>query len=76
MLLIVLVLEANRAAVLSKSAESILEAVIKRDPHELEYIQAVQEVVHSLEAVLAKHPQYARSNSVKIYELVLLLFCF
>ncbi|CAM6095051.1 unnamed protein product [Calypogeia fissa] len=45
-------------AVLSKSAESILEAVIKRDPHEGEYIQAVQEVVHSLEAVLAKHPQY------------------
>ncbi|KAL2624367.1 hypothetical protein R1flu_008612 [Riccia fluitans] len=43
---------------MSKSAETILEAVIKRDPHEGEFIQAVSEVVHSLEAVLSKHPQY------------------
>lgn len=40
--------------------ESIVEAVMRKDPHEVEYIQAVQEVVHSLEPVLAKHPQYAQ----------------
>ncbi|KAG6555642.1 hypothetical protein Mapa_002878 [Marchantia paleacea] len=45
-------------ALMSKSAESILEAVIKRDPHEGEFIQAVSEVVHSLEAVLSKNPQF------------------
>ncbi|KAJ7560821.1 hypothetical protein O6H91_03G001100 [Diphasiastrum complanatum] len=43
---------------LSKSAESIIEAVIRRDPHEGEFIQAVQEVVHSLEPVLSKNQQY------------------
>ncbi|KAL3686322.1 hypothetical protein R1sor_008896 [Riccia sorocarpa] len=43
---------------MSKNAESILEAVIKRDPHEGEFIQAVSEVVHSLEAVLSKNPQF------------------
>ena len=44
-------------ALLSKSAESIVEAVMRRDPHEVEYVQAVQEIVRSLEPVLAKHPQ-------------------
>ncbi len=33
-------------------------AILQRDPHELEFIQAVQEVVHSLEPVLSKMPQY------------------
>ncbi|EFJ30781.1 hypothetical protein SELMODRAFT_90033 [Selaginella moellendorffii] len=45
-------------ALLSKSAESIIETVIRRDPHESEYIQAVQEIVHSLEPVLSKNIQY------------------
>ena len=33
-------------ALLSKSAESIVETVMRRDPHEVEYVQAVQEFVH------------------------------
>jgi hypothetical protein len=33
-------------------------AILQRDPHELEFIQAVQQVVHSLEPVLSKMPQY------------------
>ncbi|KAF3324591.1 NADP-specific glutamate dehydrogenase-like isoform X2 [Carex littledalei] len=45
-------------ALLSKTAGSILEAVLKRDPHEVEFVQSVQEVVHSLEPVLAKNSQY------------------
>ncbi|KAG0568853.1 hypothetical protein M758_6G046300 [Ceratodon purpureus] len=40
------------------SSLSILAAILRRDPHELEFIQSVQEVVHSLEPVLAKVPQY------------------
>uniref|UniRef100_A0A804NI84 Amino acid dehydrogenase family protein n=1 Tax=Zea mays TaxID=4577 RepID=A0A804NI84_MAIZE len=43
---------------LSKTAASILECVLRRDPHEAEYIQSIQEVVHSLEPVLVKNAQY------------------
>ncbi|XP_042461582.1 NADP-specific glutamate dehydrogenase-like isoform X1 [Zingiber officinale] len=45
-------------ALMSKSASSILESVLRRDPHEVEFIQSVQEVVHSLEPVLLKNSQY------------------
>ncbi|KAJ3671193.1 hypothetical protein LUZ60_008619 [Juncus effusus] len=45
-------------ALLSKTAGSILESVLKRDPHEIEFVQSVQEVVHSIDPVLAKNPQY------------------
>lgn len=45
-------------ALLSKSAESIVEAVLRRDPFEGEFIQAVQEIVHSLEPVLSRQPQF------------------
>jgi len=44
-------------ALMSKTAGSIVESVLRRDPHEVEYIQAVQEVVHSLEPVLVKNSQ-------------------
>ena len=59
-------------ALLSKSAESVVEAVIRRDPHEGEYVQAVQEVVHSLEPVLSKYPQYAL-YTILDYDFVFLL---
>jgi hypothetical protein len=42
---------------LSKTAASILESVLRRDPHEAEFIQSIQEVVHSLEPVLVKNTQ-------------------
>ncbi|KAK3161044.1 hypothetical protein QOZ80_1BG0070910 [Eleusine coracana subsp. coracana] len=44
--------------VLSKTAASILESVLRRDPYEAEFIQSIQEVVHSLESVLVKNTQY------------------
>lgn len=44
-------------ALMSKSASSVLESVLRRDPHEVEFIQSVQEVVHSLEPVLVKNSQ-------------------
>lgn len=42
---------------MSKTAGSIVEAALKRDPHEPEFIQSVQEVVHALERVIAKNSQ-------------------
>lgn len=42
-------------ALMSKTAGSILEAVLKRDPHEVEFIQSAQEVVHALERVISKN---------------------
>ncbi|CAJ1951013.1 unnamed protein product [Sphenostylis stenocarpa] len=43
---------------MSKTAGSILEATLKRDPHEVEFIQAVQDAVQSLERVIAKNSRY------------------
>ncbi|KAI4330667.1 hypothetical protein MLD38_028931 [Melastoma candidum] len=45
-------------ALMSKTAGSIVEAALKSDPHEVEYIQAVQEIVHALERVIAKNSVY------------------
>ncbi|KAH7286751.1 hypothetical protein KP509_32G021200 [Ceratopteris richardii] len=47
-------------ALLSKSSESVVDAVMRRDRNEHEYVQAIQELVHCLEPVLAKHPQYVQ----------------
>ncbi|KAK9102222.1 hypothetical protein Sjap_019476 [Stephania japonica] len=47
-------------ALTSKTAGSIIEAVLRRDPHEAEFIQSVQEVIHSLERVIAKNSHYVR----------------
>ncbi|KAJ6711472.1 putative proteinDP-SPECIFIC GLUTAMATE DEHYDROGENASE 1-RELATED [Salix purpurea] len=45
-------------ALMSKTAGSIIEAALKRDPHELEFIQSVQEAVHALDRVIAKNSHY------------------
>lgn len=47
-------------ALTSKTAASIIEALLRRDPHEAEFIQSVQEVVHALERVIAKNSHYVR----------------
>lgn len=47
----------NIQALMSKSAGSILESILRRDPHEVEFIQYVQDVIHSLEPVLVKNSQ-------------------
>ncbi|CAN1286457.1 NADP-specific glutamate dehydrogenase [Linum perenne] len=39
-------------------AGSIIEAALKRDPNEVEFIQSVQEVVHALDRVIAKNAHY------------------
>lgn len=45
-------------ALMSKTAGSIVESILRRDPHEAEFLQSVQEVVNSLEPVLLKSSQY------------------
>ncbi|KAM7254464.1 hypothetical protein ACFE04_003844 [Oxalis oulophora] len=45
-------------ALMSKSAGSIVEAILRRDPHEVEFMQCVQEAVHALERVIAKNSHY------------------
>ncbi|AFS77363.1 NADP-specific glutamate dehydrogenase Gdh [Gottschalkia acidurici 9a] len=42
--------------------EEVLEKVKKRDEHEPEFIQAVEEVLHSLSPVIEKHPEYVDTN--------------
>ncbi|OMO66354.1 Glutamate/phenylalanine/leucine/valine dehydrogenase [Corchorus olitorius] len=45
-------------AIMSKTAGSIVQAALKRDPHEAEFIQCIQEAVHALERVIAKNSHY------------------
>ncbi|KAL0441442.1 UNVERIFIED_CONTAM: NADP-specific glutamate dehydrogenase [Sesamum radiatum] len=45
-------------ALMSKTAGSIVEAALRRDPQETEFIQSVQEVVHALERVISKNSNY------------------
>jgi glutamate dehydrogenase (NADP+) len=35
-----------------------MQEIRRRDPHEPEFLQAVDEVLHTVNPVLAKHPQY------------------
>lgn len=42
--------------------EEVLKKVKTRDEHEPEYIQAVEEVLHSLSPVIEKNPQYIKAN--------------
>lgn len=42
--------------------EEVLENVKRRDEHEPEFIQAVEEVLHSLSPVIEKHPEYIKAN--------------
>jgi len=41
--------------------ERVIEQVKKRDANEPEFIQTVEEVLHSLESVIEKHPEYEKA---------------
>ena len=43
----------------------LMEKVVKRNPNEPEFHQAVKEVLESLEPVLAKHPEYVKAGIVE-----------
>jgi glutamate dehydrogenase (NADP+) len=42
--------------------ENVLQTVIKRNPGEVEFHQAVEEVLHSLKPVIEKHPEYVEAG--------------
>ncbi len=42
--------------------QEVMETVIKRNPNEPEFHQAVQEVLESLEPVFEKHPEYQKAG--------------
>ncbi len=44
------------------SIQEIYDQVVKRNPGEVEFHQAVKEVLDSIEPVLAKHPEFARAS--------------
>ena len=43
-------------------ASSVLEKVMQRNAHEPEFLQAVKEVLESLEPVMERHPEFARAG--------------
>lgn len=42
--------------------ESVLKRVRERDAHEPEFLQAVEEVLHSLIPAISQHPEYVEAN--------------
>jgi glutamate dehydrogenase (NADP+) len=49
----------------SAAVQSIYEQVLKRNPGEAEFHQAVKEVLDCLEPVLEKHPEYVKAKIVE-----------
>ena len=50
---------------LSERLESIYQAVIRRNPGETEFHQAVKEVLDSLGPVLVKYPEFAEAKIIE-----------
>ena len=50
---------------MSEYVDGLLRAVRAKDPHEPEYLQAVEEVMESLELVLDRHPEYRDARIVE-----------
>ena len=49
----------------SKYLEKVMADVIKRNPNEPEFHQAVKEVLESLEPVIAKHPEFEKAGLIE-----------
>lgn len=47
---------------MSTYAQDVMQTVIKRNPNEPEFLQAVKEVLESLEPALVKHPEYQKAG--------------
>ena len=50
--------ESDERAKMSEKAKEILEKVRARDPNQTEFLQAVEEVIESLEPLFASQPKY------------------
>jgi glutamate dehydrogenase (NADP+) len=57
--------EGAMALKLDEKVESIFQDVLKRNPGEVEFHQAVREVLESLGPVLVKHPEYAERKIIE-----------
>lgn len=53
---------AEQASAAQQYVQSVYETVIKRNPHESEFHQAVKEILDSLTPVFAKHPKYMKAG--------------
>ncbi len=51
--------------VLDEKLQPVYEDVLRRNPSEIEFHQAVREVLESLGPVLAKHPEYVRARLIE-----------
>ncbi|MFC4307217.1 NADP-specific glutamate dehydrogenase [Cohnella boryungensis] len=51
---------AEQSTAAQQYVQSVYESVIKRNPHENEFHQAVKEILDSLTPVFAKHPKYMK----------------
>jgi len=49
----------------SRDHRGIYDDVLRRNPGEQEFHQAVREVVESLAPVLARHPEYVQLNTIE-----------
>ncbi|NHN32082.1 NADP-specific glutamate dehydrogenase [Paenibacillus agricola] len=55
--------ELNEAEILARNyVQKVFESVIKRNPFENEFHQAVKEILDSLVPVMAKHPKYMKNG--------------
>ena len=50
---------------IDEKLEQVLDGVVRRNPGEPEFHQAVQEVIGSIGPVIAKHPELARHKSIE-----------
>ena len=51
--------------VLDESLVAVFDEVVRRNPGEVEFHQAVREVLESLGPVVAKHPEYADEEIIR-----------
>jgi glutamate dehydrogenase (NADP+) len=57
--------EAAMAGLIDEKLESMYQEVLRRNPGEVEFHQAVREVVESLGPVLVKHPEYLERKIIE-----------
>lgn len=51
-----------KGGIILSYTQELMEKVVRRNPNEPEFHQAVQEVLESLEPVIAKHPEYVKAG--------------
>jgi hypothetical protein len=55
----------------NKDVQALFEAVQSRDPDQPEFLQAVEEVLQTMEPVFEKHPEYALPTPTSLFSMIL-----